>query len=121
MFDGCLFSSAMRNSAIFRRVLESGFKNATMALSMPLYMYIGQYRPSMCGVYTHCAACAPRQWVSECYIISHIAPQIYVSINTVLTSCVYIFSDKTKMSSNQMSDVVILFYLIEMTKKRGSQ
>ena len=40
-----------------------------------MYMYIGQYRPSMCGVYTHCAACALRQCVSGCYIISHIAIQ----------------------------------------------
>ena len=72
MFNACLFSSAMRNSVIFRCVLDSGFKNAAIAFSMPLYMYIGQYRPSTCGVYTHCAACALRQWVSGCYIISHI-------------------------------------------------
>ena len=26
----------------------------------------------MCGVYTHCAACALRQWVSGCYTSSHI-------------------------------------------------
>ena len=26
MFDGCLFTSAMRNSAIFRRVLDSSLK-----------------------------------------------------------------------------------------------
>ena len=24
--------------------------------ALPLYMYVGQYRPSTCGVYTHCAA-----------------------------------------------------------------
>ena len=59
----------MRNSAMFRHVLDSGFKNAAIAFSMHLYMYIGQYRPSTCGVYTHCAACALKQWVSGCYII----------------------------------------------------
>ena len=37
VFDTRLFSSVMPNSAIFRSVLDSGFKNAAIAFSMPLF------------------------------------------------------------------------------------
>ena len=59
-------------SAVFHSLSNSGFEKCHRVGHAVHYRPIYVYRPSMCGVYTHCAACALRQWVSGCYIISHI-------------------------------------------------